>query len=52
MSEKSEECSDMTTIAANGTSSNDDNRPYTVVRTETVSPEGIIIINFKCIPKA
>jgi hypothetical protein len=43
---------DMTTISANGTSSNDDdNRSYTTVRTETVSPEGIIVIRFVCTPK-
>ena len=50
--ENPENCSDMTTISANGTSSNDNDRNYTVIRTETVSPEGIIVINFKCIPKA
>ena len=49
--EDPEKCSDMTTIFANGTSSNDDNRPYTCVRTETVSPEGIIVIRFVCTPK-
>ena len=41
----------MTTISANGTSSNDNDRDYTTVRTETVSPEGIIVIRFVCTPK-
>jgi hypothetical protein len=36
----------MTTIAADGTSSNDNSRDYTVTRTETVSPEGITIIHY------
>jgi hypothetical protein len=39
----------MTTINADGTSSNDKSRDYTVIRTETVSPEGIIIINIKVV---
>ena len=36
----------MTKIAADGTSSNDNSRDYTVTRTETVSPEGITIIHY------
>jgi hypothetical protein len=41
----------MTKIAADGTSSNDNSRDYTVTRTETVSPEGIIVIHFTVTPK-
>jgi hypothetical protein len=34
-----------------GISSNDGNLPYTVIRTETISPEGIVIVNFAIVPK-
>ena len=40
-----------TVIFANGTSANEGNRPYTSVRTESLSPEGIRIVCFVCTPK-
>jgi hypothetical protein len=40
----------MTTISANGTPSNDSLlRDCTFIRTETVSPEGIIVIRYELV---
>jgi hypothetical protein len=39
------------TTSTKGISSNDGNRPYTVIRTETISTEGIVIVNFAIVPK-
>jgi hypothetical protein len=34
-----------------GISSNDGNRPYRIIRTETISPQGIVIVHIAVVPK-